>query len=1166
MNYSKVVDFDSQQSQHLTDWAQSAIDPDIIDLNFRSIDQEEAFHFIKPNLQSSDRRNDGRLRDGLLRTYNHLEDGGWICTGIDPLTMTPSEWGSLKPDNPRWDSKNEKFIKYENPHGVPTELFCLLFAWKNGFKIAKEAGLGDIYAERFISQSRERARARAASLEGCYSQNYQEPETCGDRSRSNFNGQGLQDSSSSIRQGETLGIHEDDLNQVDIGFWQWVKDTPALKIIITEGAKKVASLLSAGYLAIALPGIFSGYRSKINGVECSPFLLPQLEIFAAEGREIIFCFDNDDKPSTIANVNIAINKTGKLLERKGCKVSVMGWEYPHKGIDDLIFNLGVDCLTEVFNSRLKLSQWKLAKTFDISQLPQTKVNLCKPDFADLAPRPDNLEGKIIAIKSAKGTGKTEYVAKTIAPDVAKGRPVLVVTHRIQLAKELAKRFGIEHVSGVRSSETGAIFGYSLCVDSLHPESQARINPESWEGGIIVFDECEQVFWHMLNSPTCQRNRVTILQTLGKLLRTVAETNGTIVLSDADISKVTIEYIQKLTDNRLRLWLLNNGHNPNQGNRKLFSYDDPIDLLEAAQDAIGNEEKVIIHCYAQKTQSKWSTQNLETALAAKYPSKTILRIDSETVTDPTHPAYECVTNINDVVLKYDIVLASPTIETGISIDVNHFDSVWALANGVQTVDAVCQTIERVRSNVDRHICVTTTASDINKVGNGSDSPWYLTQSQDKVAKLNLSSLALSGFTEEDENNHHFHLDTWSKVAAKTNQGYQDYKNNIIGKLQQEGYDVTHLLPNADPLPAANLKSEVEEAQELNYQTERNSKIAAPNPDDFELKRLEKKIAKTKAERHKEAKGHLTRRYLTENITDALILSDDKGWHPKIQLYYYFSIGRKHLPDRDKKRLRGLSPDGYQPFIPDINKTTLITKINALQAVNIEQFFGANKIFTADSLTDWFDAVKTCARDLKNILRVGIGEKSTPITAAQRLLGLLGYRLEAIDRIRIDGVLTRRYGGVSVDFDSRFDVLARWLERDDREARMAECSTISIKSNNSNGGTADSTLPSQLSLKVDDREARMAECSTISIKSINKASGTADPTPSPTLPEKMVGDEEGGELVVGDRVRYAGQSRVWQGSLGKVITIKDDLYDCDFMGRTAKGLSHSDLALMVGKVAA
>ena len=1109
MNFSKSTTFDSQQSQHLTDWAQSAIDPDIISDNFRSIGQEEAFRFIKPNLQSSDRRNDGRLRDGLLRTYNHLEAGGWICTGIDPLTMNPSEWGSLKPNNPRWDSNKKKFIKYENPHGVPTELFCLGVTYRIGLKIATNQGI--------VAEAEYLAR--------------------------------------------TVDVDPTDR---DVTFWQWVKDNPHLKIIITEGAKKAASLLSAGHLAIALPGIFSGYRSKINGVECIPFLIPQLEIFAAEGREIIFCFDNDDKPSTIANVNIAINKTGKLLERKGCKVSVMGWEYPHKGVDDLIFNLGVDCLTEVFNSRLKLNKWRLAKTFDISQLPQITVNLCKPDFADLAPRPDTLEGKIIAIKSAKGTGKTEYVAKTIEPDVAKGRPVLVVTHRIQLAKELAERFGIEHVSGVRSSETGAIFGYSLCVDSLHPKSQARSNPEAWEEGIIVFDECEQVFWHMLNSPTCQGNRVAILQTLGKLLRTVAETNGTIILSDADLSKVTIEYIQKLTNNRLDLWLLNNSHNPNQGNRKLFSYDDPINLLEAAHDAIGNEEKVIIHCSAQKTQSKWSTQNLETALAAKYPSKTILRIDRETVTDPTHPACECVTNINDVVLKYDIVLASPTIETGISIDVNHFDSVWALANGVQTVDAVCQTIERVRSNVDRHICVTT--SGINKVGNGSDSPWYLTQSQDKVAKLNLSSLALSGFTEEDESNHHFHLDTWSKVAAKTNQGYQDYKDNIIGKLQQEGYDVTHLVPNADPLPAANLKSKVEEAQELNYQTERESKIAAPNPDDLELKLLEKNRSKTKAERHKEAKGHLTRRYLTENITDELILSDDKGWHPKIQLYYYFSIGRKHLPDRDKKKLRGLSPDGYQPFIPDINKTTFTTKINALQAVDIEQFFGANKIFTANSLTAWFDVVKTYASDLKNFLGVGIGEKSTPITTAQRLLGLLGYRLEAIDRVHIDGVLTYRYSGVSVDFDSRFDVLSRWLNRDDLEARMAECSSSSIRSNNSTPRTADVTLPSQLSLEVDDREARMAECSSISYRSINRTPRTADPTPSPTPPEKIGSEEEGGELLVGDRVRYAGQSWVWQGSIGKVITIKDGLYDCDFMGRTAKGLTIGDLAIMAGKVAA
>ena len=89
---------------HYDELQLSAIAPDIAALNFCSIGQSETFEFL---IKNSDRRNDGRLTDRYLSTYNRLEAGGWICTGIDPVTMTPSEWGCFKPDRPRWDEEAE---------------------------------------------------------------------------------------------------------------------------------------------------------------------------------------------------------------------------------------------------------------------------------------------------------------------------------------------------------------------------------------------------------------------------------------------------------------------------------------------------------------------------------------------------------------------------------------------------------------------------------------------------------------------------------------------------------------------------------------------------------------------------------------------------------------------------------------------------------------------------------------------------------------------------------------------------------------------------------------------------------------------------------------------------------------------------------------------------
>jgi uncharacterized protein (DUF927 family) len=51
-----------------------------------------------------------------------------------------------------------------------------------------------------------------------------------------------------------------------------------------------------------------------------------------------------------------------------------------------------------------------------------------------------------------------------------------------------------------------------------------------------------------------------------------------------------------------------------------------------------------------------------------------------------------------------------------------------------------------------------------------------------------------------------------------------------------------------------------------------------------------------------------------------------------------------------------------------------------------------------------------------------------------------------------------------------------------------------------------------------------------------------------------------LKVGDRVRYVGQSHQHRGSFGRVISAEGDLYTCDFMGMTAKGLTSVDVEVI------
>lgn len=279
----------------------SAISPEIAALNFVEIpenfdlDNSEAAELLFYNLGKEDRRNDGRLIDKYNHVAKNLGSGGWWCGTMNP-DGTASKWGCFKPNNPR-TGKDGKILKYEHPPKTNTQPFFLKVDRRHWEKIAVNAGL-------------------------------EPPEL-----------EGLPDES------------------IPFEFWSWAIATKKLPIIITEGAKKTASLLSAGFCAVGLSGINAGYRQpRTEGAKKKmgdAFLIDELKPFVQKGREISFCFDNDQKVSTKTNLKWAVAKMGTLF--KGCKKSVLAWfEYPElKGIDDFIFAKGEAELQRIWDERFQ---------------------------------------------------------------------------------------------------------------------------------------------------------------------------------------------------------------------------------------------------------------------------------------------------------------------------------------------------------------------------------------------------------------------------------------------------------------------------------------------------------------------------------------------------------------------------------------------------------------------------------------------------------------------------------------------------------------------------------------------------------------------------------------------------------------------------------------------
>jgi len=982
--------------RHYKELLASAIDLEIISLNFKSLAGSAAADYVLPDL---DRRNDGRLRDADLKKYRYLEAGGWWCSGIDITTGEDSQWGSLKPDTPRIDREKQKPIKYEHPHGVPTQAFFLRIPPQIWEKIALRFGM---------------------TLPDDY---------------------------------ENLTHHQ---------MWQWAIESN-IPVVICEGAKKTASVLSQGYLAVGLPGIFSGYRSP-KSEDGEPlgerFLIPELKIFATEGRKIYFCFDQDEKIKTIKNVNIAILKTAQLFKISSCETFVLDWNKSlGKGIDDVIFG-GYD-FNEIYRTAYSLNDWEVQQSRKLLREPNLQLNQRYLGDIPLPKHP------IVAIKSPKNTGKTYTFKNWIEPAVGAGeKRVLGKTHRINLGIQLANALGVPYLSEVSKTPEGSHFGQFMCLDSSHPKSQAKFNFEDWKGAYVVLDETVQLLKHLLNSSTCKKYRAAIIKNFRSLLQLVVKTGGKIFCADADLNDVSLNFIQNLAGvQNDDVFLIRNDYRFDEPwNVYNFGDTEPTALISELDKQLAEGKKCLLCLSGQKIKSKWGSQNLESWFRQKYPNLRILRIDSESVADKHHPAFECVAKLNDIIKNYDLVIATPTIETGVSIEQKHFDSVFGIFQGVQAADSVRQFLSRYRLTVDRYIWVRKTG--INFLGNGSTSIKSLLSGEYGKDRANIRRLYLLGANFNPVENDNIYLNTWAALAAIDNYGMWHYRQQVLEDLKAEGHNIIEVEnQDIDDGEIKRIKGDIKNHCERKYLVYRERVSEAESITDERFQQLDKQNNKTEKERLEYHKGRLERFYNIE-ITPDIVRKDDKRWGQQITNDYYFSDGRDFLPDRENNVFKNALENGDGSYFkPDTNKSFLANKIELLDQLKIRELLALDEVSNSHPALVEFDK-KCCELQylIKRDLGIDLSKTKSPIQKYQRIISLIGYKIPRLRRERDKDSRVWIYGAASHNFqkddegkiltiegkaipilDERDRVFAQWLARDQsaREKALAAIASPAVE---------------------------------------------------------------------------------------------------------------------------
>ena len=957
--------------QALKEWIEgSGVDEAITHLNVEYLEGYTPFERLFYSDQIK-RLNAGRLPSWILKKYRHIEQGGWWASGIDPLTGEDELWGTFKPDHPRIDTTKGKYQKYEHPLKATATLFALrvpLHIWE---MVSKRYGV-PMPANLVVD-----AKGEA------------------------------------------------------VGFWAWVIANPKVSIILTEGVKKAAALLSLGFAAIGLPGIWGGYRKN----EGKPSLLPQLEIFTTGDRRFYFAFDQDEKRKTRYANRKALWCTAKLLKNKGSEVHIIEWEPWIKGCDDLVVAKGGNYFVECYLKGLSFEDWQADALTQLSYKPALRLDSNAKYIGEFSPPPG---AKLICLKSPKNSGKTEWLVKICADAQNRGQKVLVLTHRQQLGQALCDRFGIDYVNELKDSDTKGCFGFGLCFDSLRRNSQARFNPDDWHGSIVILDECEQSIWHLLSARTeVSEHRVQVLRNFQELVQNVLESDeGRVYLSDADLSDLSIDYVRSLASFPVEPWIAVKEGNPTPWDVTVWETSN--ELLGALVSHIRMDGRPLIFVDGQKARSKWGTQNLEAYLAELFPDLRILRIDAESIADPNHLAFGCINKLNKILPLFDIAIASPTIETGVSIDIKgHFTSVWDIAQGVVPVSSILQRMARLREPVPRHTWAK--GFGIGRIANGSTSPRKLMSSQQTQFKAHIKLLAESEFPLDFEVASSFQpqsIRTWAKMAARINLGMVRYRHEILRALVAEGHLIKPgsyldvLLEDEEAEGTDKIKDDLSESREKIYEEHCLAVSEAKTPDEKRYKTLSKKQTRTKGELKELRKGELSRRYPEELVNSELVRLDDEGEYPKARLHYYLTIGRDFLPTRDKQAIeRQLESGEGELFLPDINRSLVGGKIKLLEALNVKELL-ADAEWSNDSQTliDLYTKSRQYKDSVKAVLGISIAEKDSPVAIAQKFLRqCLGLAFSSPIQKGAKGNQVRYYQPVQVS-ELRQNILEGWLAKD------------------------------------------------------------------------------------------------------------------------------------------
>ena len=314
----------------------------------------------------------------------------------------------------------------------------------------------------------------------------------------------------------------------------------------------------------------------------------------------------------------------------------------------------------------------------------------------------------VTIKSDQGTGKTEALFDLIKRSIDKNLRVLVIVHRQDLARHLAERLGAVCYLDTRGRSfiVGKGEAFIVCVNSLS-NFVLNYRGENTAPDLVIIDESEQVGCHLFGK-TIGDGLLSVSKKLKKMLKDAKQ----VVCADADAGPVTEKILNwsgrgsgHLIQNHFHTWCFNvDGSNvvhilkdrTNAGRLQLVKM-----FCDEVKEIKLGDAPVVAACVskgqADELAHRLAAENGFDSVKAAAEAGLCIVIHSRNKDEEHVKAF--LADMNGSMRKYQAVIYSPTLGTGVSIDADEVSRVFGFGKAVEcfTGQDFVQLITRARKH-------------------------------------------------------------------------------------------------------------------------------------------------------------------------------------------------------------------------------------------------------------------------------------------------------------------------------------------------------------------------------------------------------------------------------------------------------------------------------------